>query len=121
MTLDEVLVIHERCIENSRGRAGVRDLGLLESALYRPQSGYYEDLATMAAAVFESLLMNHPFVDGKKRVASFAIDVFLRLNGWELEVDAPETHALITGLLETGSAGIDHLLDWITVSLKKLD
>jgi death-on-curing protein len=120
LTLDEVLVIHERCIETFGGRAGVRDLGLLESDLYRPQSGYYEDLATMAAALFESLLMNHPFADGNKRVAFFATDVFLRLNGWKLEVDAHEAHALITGLLETQSADIDHLLVWITGSLEKL-
>jgi len=121
LTLDEVLVIHERCIELFGGRDGVRDLGLLESALYRPQSGYYEDLATMAAATFESLLMNHPFVDGNKRVAFFATDVFLRLNGWKLEVDAHETHELINRLLETRTADIDHLLPWVTASLEKLD
>lgn len=49
--------------------AGIRDLGLLDSALHRPQSGYYGDLADMACALFESLLMNRPFVDGNKRVA----------------------------------------------------
>ena len=113
LTLDEVLLIHERCIELFGGRDGVRDLG--------PQSGYYEDLATMAAALFESLLMNHPFVDGNKRVAFFATDVFLRLNGWKLEVDAHETHELINRLLETRTADIDHLLPWVTASLEKLD
>jgi death-on-curing protein len=121
LTVDEVLVIHERCIALYGGRDGVRDLGLLESALYRPQSGYYEDLATMAAALFESLLMNHPFVDGNKRVAFFATDVFLRLNGWKLEVDAHEAHELINRLLETHMADIEHLLPWITASLEKLD
>ena len=113
LSLDEVLAIHERVIDAYGGADGVRDLGLLESALYRPQSGYYEDLVTMAAALFESLLMNHPFVDGNKRVAFFATDVFLRLNGWRLEVDANEAHALLIGLLQTGRCDLEHLVEWI--------
>ncbi len=117
LSLDEVLAIHERVIDAYGGAGGVRDLGLLESALYRPQSGYYEDLVTMAAALFESLLMNHPFVDGNKRVAFFATDVFLRLNGWRLEVDADEAHALLTELLETGQADLAHLAGWIRASV----
>ena len=75
----------------------------------------------MSAALFESLLMNHPFVDGNKRVAFFATDVFLRLNGWKLEADAHKAHQMITGLLESHSADIDHLLVWITGSLNRLD
>jgi len=82
LTLEEALAIHERLVEHFGGAPGVRDIGLLESALYRPRAGYYADLLAMAAALFESLLMNHPFVDGNKRVAFFATDVFLRLNGW---------------------------------------
>ena len=119
LSLDEVLAIHERVIDAYGGAGGVRDLGLLESALYRPQSGYYEDLATMAAALFESLLMNHPFVDGNKRVAFFSTDVFLRLNGWRLEVDANEAHALLTDLLQTGRCDLDHLSDWIRASVTR--
>ena len=119
LSLDEVLAIHQRVIDTYGGADGVRDLGLLESALYRPQSGYYENLATMAAALFESLLMNHPFVDGDKRVAFFATDVFLRLNGWRLEVDANEAHALLTDLLQTGRCDLDHLSDWIRASVTR--
>ena len=74
-------------IELFGGPAGVRDAGLLESALYRPQTGHYSDLTAMATALFESLLMNHAFIDGNKRVAFFATDVFLRLNGWKLDVN----------------------------------
>jgi len=117
LSLDEVLAIHERVIDAYGGADGVRDLGLLESALYRPQSGYYEDLVTMAAALFESLLMNHPFVDGNKRVAFFATDVFLRLNGWRLEVDANEAHALLIGLLQAGRCDLEHLAEWIRASV----
>src|SRR3989304_4221326 len=73
----------------------LRDHGLLESPLHRPRTGYYADLAEMAAALFESLLINHPFVDGNKRVAFFATDVFLRLNGWGLEVEAGPGHRFL--------------------------
>ena len=60
LSRDEVLEIHRSLLEHFGGPPGVRDLGLLESALYRPQTGYYDDLAEMAAALFESLIMNHP-------------------------------------------------------------
>lgn len=120
LSLDEVLEIHTRVIEKFGGEPGVRDLGLLESALYRPQSGYYEDLVGMAAALFESLLMNHPFVDGNKRVAFFATDVFLRLNGWRLVVDAHQAYGLLTGLLESGQCDLEHLSEWIRASVAKV-
>ena len=113
LSVEEAVAIHERLVARFGGLPGVRDLGLLESALYRPQTGYYADLAEMAAALFESLLMNHPFVDGNKRVAFFATDIFLRLNGWKLEVDADETHAFLIGLLERQECDLEHLLPWI--------
>jgi len=117
LTVDEALAIHARLIERFGGRPGVRDPGLLESALYRPQTGYYSDLAEMAAALFESLLMNHPFVDGNKRVAFFATDVFLRLNGWWLSVDGRRAHRFLTKRLERNEADYEHLLPWIRRSL----
>ena len=113
LSVDEVLAIHEELIARFGGAAGVRDPGLLESALYRPRTGYYADLVEMATAMFESLLMNHPFVDGNKRVAFFATDVFLRLNGWRLSVDAAEAHAFLIGLLDEGIADFEHLLPWL--------
>ncbi len=88
LSVDEALRIHERVLERFGGRPGVRDLGLLESALFRPQTGCYEDLATMASALFESLFFNHAFHDCNEQIAFFATDVFLRLNGWRLAVDA---------------------------------
>ena len=88
LSVDEALGIHERLIEEFGGQGGARDLGLLESSLFRPQTGYYEDLATMASALFESLLFNHAFYDSNERMAFFATDVFLRLNGWRLKVDS---------------------------------
>lgn len=118
LSLDEALAIHARLLEVFGGTDGVRDLGLLESALFRPQTGYYENLVAMAAALFESLLMNHPFLDGNKRVAFFATDVFLRLNGWRFEVDAEEAHAFLIERLETGSADFAQLETWIRRSIR---
>jgi death-on-curing protein len=120
LSVDEVLAIHGRLIERFGGSPRVRDLGLLESALYRPRTGHYADLAEMATALFESLLMNHAFVDGNKRVAFFATDVFLRLNGWRLEVQAARAHRFLIGLLEQGRCDYAHLLPWIRRSLVPL-
>jgi len=117
LTVDEALAIHSDLVEAFGGPSGVRDAGLLESALFRPRTGYYADLAEIATALFESLLMNHPFVDGNKRVAFFATDVFLRLNGWKLGVDADKAHRLLIGLLEKDVCDFDHLLPWIRRSL----
>jgi death-on-curing protein len=113
LSLDEVLAIHESLVDRFGGIGGVRDLGLLESALYRPQTGYYRDLVEMAAALFESLIMNHPFFDGNKRVAFFATDVFLRLNDYKIKVEAQEGHAFLIGLLERGECTFQNLEPWI--------
>ena len=113
LSRDEALEIHRVLLERFGGPPGVRDLGLLESALYRPRTGYYADLTEMAAALFESLIMNHPFVDGNKRVAFFATDVFLRLNGYKLKVDAKKANRFLIGLLENDCCSFDQLLPWI--------
>jgi len=120
LTLDETLAIYEELVEKFGGTRGVRDLGLLESALYRPRTGYYRDLSEMAAALFESLLMNHPFIDGNKRVAFFATDVFLRLNGWKLNVEAKAAHEFLIGLLDRRECDYSHLLPWIRRTLVRL-
>lgn len=120
LSVDEVLAIHTRLLETFGGPPGVRDPGLLESALFRPRTGYYRDIAEMACALFESLLMNHPFIDGNKRVAFFATDVFLRLNGWKLHVDPQEAHTFLIALLEERRCDFEHLLPWIRSALVRL-
>jgi len=117
LSVDEVVAIHERLINTFGGPPGVRDYGLLESALHRPQTGYYADLAEIAAALFESLLMNHPFIDGNKRVAFFATDVFLRLNGWRFEVDNEIAHQFLIDLLDRGEANLANLTPWVRSSI----
>lgn len=111
--------MHGRLIERFGGTEGIRDIGLLESALYRPQSGYYGDLSEMATALFESLIMNHPFVDGNKRVAFFTTDVFLRLNGHFLAVEDEAAYSFLMERFETGTCDFDHLLPWMRASIEK--
>ncbi len=120
LTLDEVLEMHGILIKRFGGAEGVRDLGLLESALYRPQTGYYSSLFEMAAALFESLINNHPFIDGNKRVAFFATDVFLRMNGYKFVVNGKAAHGFLIGLFETDSCNMANLQPWITLSAKPL-
>ena len=120
LSVDEALAIHDRLIERFGGTSGVRDKGLLESALFRPQTGYYGDIAELAAALFESLILNHAFLDDNKRVAFFATDTFLRLNGWKLSVETESAHTFIVGRLERGDCRYDRLLPWIKKSLVRL-
>jgi death-on-curing protein len=120
LSLDEAIAIHERLIDKFEGAPGLRDKGLLESALFRPQTGHYDDLAQMAAALFESLISNHAFLDGNKRVAFFTCDVFLRLNGWKLTVDADSGYDFIVGSLERNQCDFDHILPWVQQHLERL-
>ena len=86
-TFQEVLVIHTLLLEQYGGAQGVRDPGAIEAALFRPQSGYYEDIVEESAALMESLLINHPFVDGNKRIAAALFVCFLQKTGILLTKD----------------------------------
>jgi death-on-curing protein len=92
----------------------------LESALYRPQTGYYADLIEMSAALFESLLMNHPYVDGNKRVAFFMTDIFLRINGYQIQVEPKKAHRFIIGLLESKEPIFKAVKAWFERTTKKI-
>ena len=81
LTADEVIYIQKELIKEFGGSFGIRDRKSLESAVMRPQSGYYKNIIEEASALMESLAMNHCFVDGNKRIAFFATDIFLRMNG----------------------------------------
>ena len=119
LSVDEAIAIHERLIEQFGGTPGIRDKGLLESAMYRPRTGYYADLGEMAAALFQSLLMNHAFLDGNKRAAFFVTDTFLRLNGWKLQAEAASANAFIVGMLEAGDCSFEEIRSWIGDALVK--
>ena len=113
LTLVEVLAMHTDQIERYGGSHGVRDQGLLESALYRPQTGYYADLMEEAAALWESLGQNHPFVDGNKRTAFAATYTFLAINGARLTADAQETYVFVAALYEANQFSLDRLVGWL--------
>lgn len=113
LTLVEVLAIHADQIERYGGSPGIRDPGLLEAALFRPQTGYYADLVEEAAALWESLAQNHPFVDGNKRTAFAVTYTFLAINGARLTAGAEETYAFIIDLHETGSFDFRRLEAWL--------
>ena len=74
----------------------------------------------MSAALFESLIMNHPFIDGNERVAFFAADVFLRMNGYKFQVEAKEAYKFLIGLLESSDCTYDNLLKWIRKTVVKV-
>ena len=113
LTLAEVLAMHADQIERHGGAHGPRDAGLLEAALFRPQTGHYSDAIEEAAALWESLAQNHPFVDGNKRAAFAATYTFLAINGVALRAPADETYAFIAGLYETASFNFDELAAWL--------
>lgn len=112
-TLQEALALHEELLASFGGTAGIRDLGGLESALYRPQSGYYIRLCQQAAALMHSLAMNHPFVDGNKRMAFALTAVFLRINGYRLNVEAEPAEEFIIKQLIVDRAPLEEIERWI--------
>lgn len=119
-TLDEVLYLHERLLERFGGRAGVRDLGLLESALARPRSGYYDSLSQQAAALLQSLALNHVFVDGNKRVAFAGCAVFLHLNGMQLDVQAEEAEPFLIEAVIQRHAELPEITTWLEAVMRPL-
>jgi death-on-curing protein len=113
LTLAEVLAIHEDQIERYGGSAGVRDPGLVEAALYRPQTGYYAGLIEEAATLWESLAQNHPFIDGNKRTAFAATYTFLAINGARITADAETAYMFIAGLYEANNFTFGNLAAWL--------
>jgi death-on-curing protein len=113
LTVADVLGMHMVLMQRFGGAPGVRDPGALEAALYRPQTGYYDDIVSEAAALMESLAINHPFVDGNKRIAFAAADVFLRINGWRLQRAPMLIYAQMMEMLESGTFDIAHLDPWL--------
>lgn len=95
------------------GGTAIRDPGALEAAVFRPQTGYYDDIVAEAAALMESLAINHPFVDGNKRIAFAAVDVFLRINDWRVQRPSAQIYAEMIQMFDTGTFNIAHLDPWL--------
>jgi death-on-curing protein len=119
-TLDEALYLHARVIERYGGAAGARDLGLVESALARPRSGYYETLSQQAAALLQSFATNHAFIDGNKRVAWALMAVFLRLNGFRVEVPADQAEEFLIQRVICGRADVAEIAPWLEPLMRAL-
>ena len=121
LTLQETLELHEQLILRFGGPAGVRDMGLLESALIRPQTGYYETLSMQAAAMLQSLCQNHCFVDGNKRVAFAATAIFLRMNGYRLSVKADDGETFLVNQVIQKRIAIEDIATWLEDRMKRAD
>ena len=116
--LDDILAIHADQIDRFGGSRGVRDLGLLEAALFRPQTGYYPTLVDEAAALWESLSQNHPFIDDNKRTAFAATYVFLSINGLEIVATDEGAQVFVLGLYDTAGLNFENLRAWLLENTK---
>lgn len=124
ITLEEILVIHEDQIDRYGGSHGIRELHLLESAIFRPQTTFsgedlYPTIFHKAAALLHSLVLNHPFVDGNKRTATVSLIVFLELNGFSLKIDNKKLVKIILSV-SIKEKTVEELTKWLeTVAIKK--
>ena len=120
LSLAEVLAIHTDQIEKYGGSHGIRDPGQLESALFRPQSGYYDDEIQQAAAIWESLSQNHPFIDGNKRTAFAVTYTFLLINNILVTADTGQIWQFLKRNYETGQMRYDVLHAWFQENTQQI-
>jgi death-on-curing protein len=117
LTVNEVLLLHARLIQRTGGSGGVRDMGLLESALARSKATFdgidlYPDLWAKAASLMHSLTQNHPFVDGNKRTALAAVGVFLELNDYRLTASNDEATDFALEVT-AGNMDLEEMASWL--------
>jgi death-on-curing protein len=117
LSLGAVLYLHEQLIASYGGAQGIRDEGALKSALARPRATFagqalYPTLFEKTAALFESLCVNHPFIDGNKRVAYAGAGLFLELNGWRLQAETDEA-VDFTLDVAAGKRGKEEIRVWL--------
>jgi death-on-curing protein len=120
LTVAEVYQMQHRLIDMFGGLHGVRDKGAVEAAVFRPQTGYSNSLEEEAAALMESLGNNHGFLDGNKRIAFTAADVFLRRNGFYIKVEGAAGYNFINGSMECHEFRFPQILDWLRRHVKPL-
>jgi death-on-curing protein len=120
LTVAEVIAIHHHQIEEYGGVHGLRDQGALEAAVFRPQTGYYTHLGEEAAALLESLVNNHAFLDDNKRVGFAAAHTFLLMNGFDLDVSGKGAFEFMMKTLEEGKFRFALLHEWISAHVLPL-
>jgi death-on-curing protein len=113
LTFEEVLALHAALIARHGGAPGVRDSGLVESALARARSGYYSALSEQGAALLQSFAMNHAFIDGNKRVAWAGSMIFLRMNGYRVSASADDAEPFLIDQVIVGHAEIAAIAGWL--------
>jgi len=117
LSIEEVLFIHDQAVKRFGGSFGIRDIGLLESALSRPQASFggqdlYETIFDKSAALMHSLLKNHPFIDGNKRTALATVGIFLKINGYSL-INNHKEEVVFTMSVETNSLSLEEIAAWL--------
>ena len=120
ISVDQIIEIHQHLIKEFGGDTGIRDQRLLESAVGRMQTGYYSGVIEYAAALMESLAINHPFIDGNKRVSFFCADLLLRLNGFYISCSSDEGFNFYKDNLDAGSFKFDVIVPWLQRHAKPL-
>ena len=120
MTVAEVVAIHHLQIEEYGGEHGMLNQGSLEAAVFRPQTGYYNDWSEEAAALLESLVNNHAFLDGNERVGFAATHTFLLLNGFDLDVSNKAAGEFMLKTIAEGKFRFPLLHEWISAHLVPL-
>jgi death-on-curing protein len=120
LTVAEVIAIHHHQIEEYGGVHGWRDQGALESAVFRPQTGYYTSLSKEAAALLESLVNNHALLDGNKRVGFAAAHTFLLMNGFDPDVSSKAAFEFMMRALAEGKFRFTLRDEWISAHLVPL-
>jgi len=120
LTVAEAMEMHRQLIDEFGGIHGLRDKGLLEAAIFRPQNGYYDDLIHEAAALMESLANNHAFLDGNC-ISLAMTDTFLRVNGYYLELEALAAHKFITESITKREFRIRQVREWLAAHVKTLE
>jgi len=121
LTVGEALEMHRQLIDEFGGIHGLRDRGLLEAAIFRPQNGYYDDLIHEAAALMESLANNHAFLDGNKRISLAATDTFLRVNGHYLELETIAAHKFITESITKREFRVRQIREWLIAQVQPVE
>ncbi|MGD0758230.1 MAG: type II toxin-antitoxin system death-on-curing family toxin [Candidatus Sulfotelmatobacter sp.] len=120
LTVAEAVAIHHFQIEEYGGERGLLNQGSLEAAVFRPQTGYYNDLSEEAAALLESLVNNHAFVDGNKRVGFAAAHTFLLINGFDMDVSSKAAGEFMLKTMTEGKFRFLLLHEWISAHLAPL-
>jgi len=120
-TVAEAIETHRLAIQEYGGLDGIRDKGLLESAVLCPRTGYYQDIFEQAAALTESLAQNQAFVDGNKRVAFLLTDAMLRANGYFHDVEPLKAHAFLDGSASQKEGRFNRTVEWIKSSVQRLE